>query len=327
MTKKISFIIKALNEEDNIAKCIESCLCEAEGYESEVILVDSISTDKTIEIAKKYPIKVIQFSNKEDASCGSAPQLGYQYSSGDYIFLIDGDMELQKGFIALAFVELGIDPMIAGVAGIITDAQVLTNADIRRVQEYAKIKKSIRVESLGGGGLYRRVAIDSVDYFTNKSLKACEESELGVRLASKGYKLIRLPTPSIMHTGHTENKVQRLKRLWSTGRIEAYSVFLKSAIGKPWFFQAFKKCWFLFVAPASLFLTVSAMLFSGSGIFSLSVFLAFWATTFLYLSLKRKSVELAKDSIISWWLFSLAIPNGFNKKVSNPLVKIPYREL
>ena len=48
--EKISAIIPTFNEESNIAAAIESVLwCD------EVIVVDSFSTDKTVEIVRSYP--------------------------------------------------------------------------------------------------------------------------------------------------------------------------------------------------------------------------------------------------------------------------------
>jgi glycosyltransferase involved in cell wall biosynthesis len=322
MTKSISFIIKALNEEDNIAKCIESCLREAEGYESEIILVDSLSTDRTVEIAKEYPITILQFLNRCDASCGSAPQLGYQYSTGAYIFLIDGDMELAEGFMAQAFSELDNSLDLAGISGVILDTQEKTSADTRRKQEYAKISKPVEVSSLGGGGLYRRAAIETVGYFSNQSLKACEELELGVRLIANGYRLLRLPTPSVIHTGHSETELQSLIRLWHAGRIGAYSVFLKSSIGSSWFFLACKKCWFLFIAPFSIFLTFVVSVICQNVLLGGGAFFLFWIGCLLYLTIKRGSLYTAIYSIISWCLFSIASVNGFSQRIIDPLTKI-----
>mgnify|MGYP001609699355 CR=1 FL=1 len=56
----ISEVILTKNEEENIKKCIESVRwCD------EVIVVDDNSTDKTLEIAKKY--KVMIFNQPEFA--------------------------------------------------------------------------------------------------------------------------------------------------------------------------------------------------------------------------------------------------------------------
>ena len=51
----ISVYILTYNEEIDIADCIESALLS-----DDVIVVDSFSTDRTIEIASRYPVKVVQ---------------------------------------------------------------------------------------------------------------------------------------------------------------------------------------------------------------------------------------------------------------------------
>ena len=56
---QISAVIITFNEEENIASCIESI----EDVCDEIIVVDSLSTDKTIEIAKRYPkVKIKKMS-------------------------------------------------------------------------------------------------------------------------------------------------------------------------------------------------------------------------------------------------------------------------
>ena len=51
----ISVYILTYNEEIDIADCIKSALLS-----DDVIVVDSFSTDRTIEIASQYPVKVVQ---------------------------------------------------------------------------------------------------------------------------------------------------------------------------------------------------------------------------------------------------------------------------
>jgi glycosyltransferase involved in cell wall biosynthesis len=50
-----SIYILTYNEELDIAACVESALCS-----DDVIVVDSCSSDRTIEIAKRYPVRVVQ---------------------------------------------------------------------------------------------------------------------------------------------------------------------------------------------------------------------------------------------------------------------------
>lgn len=87
---QISAVIITFNEEDNIASCIESIeeVCE------EIIIVDSLSTDKTVEIAKQYP-KVKTYSQKW---LGYIEQKNYANSLTSYntILSVDADELLSK---------------------------------------------------------------------------------------------------------------------------------------------------------------------------------------------------------------------------------------
>src|SRR5262245_60820706 len=119
----VSIVIKALNEERHIAAAIESALAALKEIDGEVILADSASTDRTCEIAARYPIRIVRMSRTEDRSCGAAAQLGFQYSRGRYIWLVDGDMRLRPGFLAAAVRFLDENPAIAGVGGILSEQE------------------------------------------------------------------------------------------------------------------------------------------------------------------------------------------------------------
>ena len=119
----VSIVIKALNEERNIATAIESALAALDGIDGEVVLADSASTDRTVAIAKNYPIKIVRMNCIEDRSCGAGGQLGYQYSCGDYVCLMDGDMKLYPDFVAAAISYLAQNPKVAGVGGMIVERE------------------------------------------------------------------------------------------------------------------------------------------------------------------------------------------------------------
>ena len=52
----ISVLVMTFNEEANIALCLQT----VSGWASEIFVVDSFSTDRTEEIARRFPIKFIQ---------------------------------------------------------------------------------------------------------------------------------------------------------------------------------------------------------------------------------------------------------------------------
>jgi len=324
---EITFIIKALNEEKNIAACIESCIREAEPYTSEIILVDSLSTDKTIAIAKQYPVKIVQFKNKEDIGCGAAPQLGYQHAKGEYIYLLDGDMELCKGFLVDAMNYMAENTQIAGVAGKLVDTQHMSDEDIRRSDVYGKMLTVKNEQHLGGGGLYRKKAIDSVGYFSHSALLAREEFELGVRLLSENWLLKRLPVNSVMHTGHNEGNLQRICRLWRNGRLFSSGALLKSAIGKPWFNLCVKHLWYLFV-PLIINFFILVGLVTINYLITLSIssatllFIASWFVVFILIAAQKKSIFRAANTLLTWHVGFIALLLSAFMQVDKPNLEI-----
>ena len=89
---KLSVGIITLNEE----KIIEKTLKSVEAIADEIIIVDSNSSDKTIEIAKSFGAKVFIEDWK-----GFGPQKNsvIEKCNGDWILLIDADEELSEGLV------------------------------------------------------------------------------------------------------------------------------------------------------------------------------------------------------------------------------------
>ena len=82
--KKISATILAYNEERHIEACLESL----RGVADEIIVVDSGSTDRTIEICRKYGCKV---STRKFDGFGAQRQYATSLTTHQYILSIDAD--------------------------------------------------------------------------------------------------------------------------------------------------------------------------------------------------------------------------------------------
>lgn len=77
---KVSVLILARNEENNIKDCIESC-----NFADEVIVIDDNSTDKTKEIAEQLGARVINRSMNGD--WGGQQTFAIQQAKYEWIFL------------------------------------------------------------------------------------------------------------------------------------------------------------------------------------------------------------------------------------------------
>lgn len=232
---RVTVGIKALNEEAHIAHCLESAVNAVAPFGGEVILADSGSTDRTLEIARGYPVRVVQFEDLAERCCGAGAQLAFQFAGGDYFYLLDGDMVLHPDFIARGIAHLEANPDVAGVGGRIVERNVESEEFQLRAAstEAAGHKQPGLVDQLDCGGLYRVAAICEVGYFADRNLHAFEEFELGARLRHHGWQLARIDAPAVDHFGHTASGYRLLWRRMRTGYAGCLGEIVRSALFRP----------------------------------------------------------------------------------------------
>lgn len=199
--REISIIIPSKDEERTIAKCIESVQSALEGVRNyEIILVDSRSTDETVSIAKKYPIRILRLRKGWPISPSAGRYIGTVNSDGEYIFFLDADMVVDKDWIKKGLEILKRDKSLAGVTGLLYNILPLEKVDKERL-----IRHPIGyVECLPGTAIYRRSIIEEVNHF-NPFLMGYEERELGYRITETGYKMLRLKYAVAYHFAKEQN--------------------------------------------------------------------------------------------------------------------------
>ncbi|MBI5122709.1 glycosyltransferase family 2 protein [Candidatus Roizmanbacteria bacterium] len=84
---KVSVIVPAFNEKLYIEKCLES-LEKQEDKPDEIIVVNNNSTDKTVAIAEKFPVRVV---NEKEQGMIQARNRGFNEAQYDIIARIDAD--------------------------------------------------------------------------------------------------------------------------------------------------------------------------------------------------------------------------------------------
>ncbi|MCX6695794.1 MAG: glycosyltransferase [Candidatus Altiarchaeota archaeon] len=91
---KVTVVIPTLNEEAYIGKCLEGI--KAQTVRPEIIVVDSGSSDKTLEIAGKYADKVLSGGLK---NIGFNRQRGAEAASGEIVITTDADCVHKKDWV------------------------------------------------------------------------------------------------------------------------------------------------------------------------------------------------------------------------------------
>ena len=98
----LSVVIITHNEEANLGRTLESVRALVSGGKGEIIVVDSGSTDRTVEIAKSFGAKVFV---EEWKGFAAQKNSAIDKASGDWILSLDADEEVSTGmreFLMLA---------------------------------------------------------------------------------------------------------------------------------------------------------------------------------------------------------------------------------
>jgi len=112
----VSIVIATRNSGELLGNCLQSI--KQQTHKSiEIIIVDSKSTDNTLELAKKYHCKVYIFVPKVKKGAFDASfkrNYGAKRAKGKYIYWLDADMELPRKLIeeAINICKQGADAII-----------------------------------------------------------------------------------------------------------------------------------------------------------------------------------------------------------------------
>jgi GT2 family glycosyltransferase len=224
---ELSVVLISKNQEWNIARLVESVLREIGSLPAkEIALVDSASSDRTAEIAARYPISVLKLHPEQRLTAAAGRYVGFQWTTGDLVLFLDGDMELCKGWLDKALAVMHSKPEVAVVCGMVIDRPKEFRSpnkenhtpDINDFVPSGTEDLGVEVPQGGGASLYRRSVLDRVGTF-NPYLYSDEEPELCLRVRHAGYRVLRLSRPIAFHytiPADTFNTVldRRSRNLW-----------------------------------------------------------------------------------------------------------------
>ncbi|MFD3191580.1 glycosyltransferase family 2 protein [Sedimentitalea sp. HM32M-2] len=206
----------------NEGERFHACLASLGDRFSNVIYVDSGSTDGSIEAAQAAGIEVVHLDTSQPFTAARARNAGLERLNGrddkpDFVQFIDGDCVLQPDWIKTATDFLRDTPQAAMVCG-------------RRRERFpqASVYNHLidaewdtphgQVSACGGDVLGRMTALNQVDGF-NPDLIAGEEPELCLRLRAKGWDIWRIDAEMTLH----DAAMTRFNQWWQRARRAGYT--------------------------------------------------------------------------------------------------------
>jgi glycosyltransferase involved in cell wall biosynthesis len=192
---RLSFVIPAYNEEAYLPGCLESILAQTRELPDlcEIIVVNNASTDRTREVALRYP--GVQVVDEPRKGLTYARQAGFKASKGTLIANVDSDCRLTPGWLKSVLDAFEAQPNLAAFSGplVYYDLTPRQRFLVRvfymtAFVTYVINRYILRVGSMvqGGNFVINRPALEAIGGFNLDISFYGEDTDIARRLSSVG---------------------------------------------------------------------------------------------------------------------------------------------
>ena len=215
---QIAAVAIGRNEGARLVRCLAALRREM-GAGARVVYVDSGSTDGSLAAAEAAGAEVIALDLSIPFTAARARNAGIErLRQGDVpelVQFVDGDCELQPGWLAAATAHLDAHPKAAVVCG----RRRETRPEASLWNRLCDIEWDTPVgeaKACGGDALIRMAALEDVDGY-DPSLIAGEEPEMCLRMRAKGWTVWRIDHEMTLHDADMTRFSQHWRRMQRSG--------------------------------------------------------------------------------------------------------------
>lgn len=213
-----SIVIPVLNEVGQIQRCVESIRKNINFADTEIIIADNGSTDGTVELLRKLPVKLIENLTGKRHTIAQLRNLAAQQAQGDVLAFLDADMMVPQDWLqsarkyfdngfngALGFVEKPDES--AGWVGKVWGERLWLTRD--QLQD---------VDFLPGRNIMvNRNIFKKINGF-DENLRTAEDKDLTFRIVENGGRVISVPDVHLIHLGYEKTLWEFVrKEFWRQG--------------------------------------------------------------------------------------------------------------
>ena len=205
----ITVVVIGRNEGERLVSCLQSLKLNV----SNIIYVDSASTDESVNSAKSLGAIVVSLDITKPFTAARARNVGAKqadilFPNTEFLQFIDGDCELASSWLLEASNALKANKEVAVVCG--RRREKYPKASIYNMLCDSEWDTPIgETKACGGDALMRKSVFNDLGGF-NESLIAGEEPELCVRIRKAGYKIWRLDIEMTLH----DVNIMNFKKWW-----------------------------------------------------------------------------------------------------------------
>lgn len=225
----VSIIIPTKNAGDEFDNSLSSISTQKTKYKYEVIVIDSASTDNTLKIIAKYPIRLTKIE-PEEFGHGKTRNLGASLAKGKYlVYLTQDAIPANENWLDSLVKNMEPDEEVAGVYSKNIPKSNCDPSEARYISQAWGNKREIK--EIKDYKVYKR-HYKKIVFFSNisscirkdvwkkfpfsESLIMAEDQDWSKRVLGAGYKIIYEPKSVVYHS-HTYSLKQLFKRYFDAG--------------------------------------------------------------------------------------------------------------
>lgn len=226
-----AIVIIGRNEGERLKRCLASL-----PHAARRVYVDSGSSDGSQDHAREQGVEVVDLDRTMGFTAARARNAGLavirQHATRpEFVQTIDGDCELDPGWLDKAHAALTAEPELAVVFGRRRERFPERSVYNRQCDDEWNVPIGYTT-SCGGDALFRLAALTAVGDYTSE-LIAGEEPDLCLRLSRKGWKIKRIDAEMTLHDAALTRFSQWWRRARRSGHAYAEHVWRHGAAAIP----------------------------------------------------------------------------------------------
>jgi glycosyltransferase involved in cell wall biosynthesis len=224
MTPGISLYIPCFNVEAYIAPVIEGVLAQTLPAD-EVLIVDDGSSDRTLEIARRYPVTIVR--HDQNRGLAAARNTGIHRARNEFVAALDADCVPDPAWLGTLAAAIS-EPRTVMVGGKLIETVLASAADRWRQshmpQDWGETRTVNPKFTFGSNTLARKSALEEVGWYDERMRTNGEDVDISRRLRVRGYDSVYEPGAIVRHLRHDSvtSVMNAYWRWWRFG-VKAYA--------------------------------------------------------------------------------------------------------
>ena len=204
----VTVVLVTYNSAQYVRECVESVAAQ-EGVQTEIMIVDNLSQDNTVEVVRGLKSVTKLMANRENIGFGRGCNQGAAAGTGRYIYLLNPDAQLvQRDGFARLIRQMEAHPRW-GMAGTL----ILSPDGHKESPPAAHYPDQLRIGAdfshlpgeiawiMGASVFLRRDVYEAVGGFDPEFFLSSEETDLCLRVRKQGYEIGFVPEVEARHVG------------------------------------------------------------------------------------------------------------------------------